>query len=68
VQIPHRALAADRTVDGAGRGDVEPGAQLGRRIGVAPAQLVDDIERSDPPQEPAARVGVGLAQGRLHQG
>ncbi len=37
VQVAHRALAAHGAVDGAGWGDVQPGAQLSRRVGVAPA-------------------------------
>ncbi len=67
MQIADRALAADRPVISVLRLDAEPVGKLPRRILIAPAQEVDDVERADLVQEFAAAVLLGPRQRLLEQ-
>src|SRR5258706_1599492 len=68
MQIPDRALAADRAVIGVLRLDAETVGELLLRIAVTPTQEIDDIERLDFAKQFGARVRFGTLQRLLQQG
>src|SRR5207244_5616722 len=68
MQIADRALAADWTVIEMRRLDAEAIGELLFGIAVAPAQEIDDIERTDIAEQFCTGVRLRALQGLLEQG
>jgi len=56
VQVADRRFTADRAVHGACWCNTKPFAELPRRIGVAPAHEVDEVDGVDCADQPGAGV------------
>jgi hypothetical protein len=67
VQVADRAFAADRAVHRALRRNAEPFAQLSRRILVAPAHQVDEVDGVDLGDKLCARILLGALERLCHQ-
>src|SRR4029077_7068383 len=68
MQVPDRALAADRAVVEMRRVCADARRQLLLGVAIAPAQEIDDVERADLAKQFGAWVRLGALQRLFQQG